>query len=303
MFKKVILASSPLFLFALAVPVIVLAASFFEGFNPPLKFKQPGDPQRPGLWLINDGDFHNGSFQYYKHCGDSSCIDRGEEELGNVTNNFLRMTMYHDATPGNYVNMEASELQTGYSFGQGFEDTHPTVGSSVTLEARMRCSRCDFYGNGGQVGSWGLWEWNSYPVIQTDGTFGGGNPINSIGFGWAQAGNVIPGGLNIEVFQNNIPVYFIPLAYFMAPIDLTQWHTYKFTWSVSSGGLESVSYFIDGNQVGQTDIPGGMPSLSETIWHDNQLVTGFDQNGRPVTSLINPDVPQSVDVDYVTVSQ
>ena len=303
MFKKAILGSLPLFLSVLIVPVIVLAASFVENFDPPLKFKQPGDQQRPGLWLINDGDFHQGSFQYYKRCGDSSCINREEEEINHVTNNFLRTTMYHDETPGNYVNMEASELQTGYVFGQGYEDAHPTPGNPVTLTARMRCSRCNFGGSGEQIGSWGLWLWNSYPEIQPDGTFGGNNPVNSIGFAWAQNGGVLPGGLNIAVFKDNIPVYFVPLAFTVSPIDLTQWHTYSFTWSTDALGTETVTYFIDGNQVGFTTIPGGMVPLSETIWHDNQLVTGFDQNGKPISVFLNPAVPQSVDVDFVSVSQ
>ena len=303
MFKKILSAAFLFFAAALVVPAIVLAANFFEDFSPPLKFKQPGDPQRPGLWLINDGDFKNGSFQYYKRCGDSSCISRKEEEIGHVNYNYLSMGMHHDETPGNYVNMEASELQTGYVFGQGYEDTHPAVGNPVTLTARMRCSNCNLDGSGGQIGSWGLWLWNSYPEIQPDGTFGGGNPINSMGFAWAQQGGLLPGGLNIAVFKDNVPVYFVPLAFTLPPLDLKQWHTYSFTWSVDEAGLESVVYYLDGIQVGQTTIPGGMPFLSETIWHDNQLVIGFDQNGRPITTLVNPAVPQAVDTDFVTVSQ
>ena len=106
MFKKVILAFSSFLLLSLFSPFTVRAANFFEDFSPPLKFKQPGDAQRPGLWFINDGDFHQGSFQYYKRCGDSSCIGREEEEINHVTNNFLRTTMDHDDTPGNYVNMD-----------------------------------------------------------------------------------------------------------------------------------------------------------------------------------------------------
>ncbi len=287
-------------LLSLFVPFIARAASFFEDFSPPLRFKQPGDPQRPGLWYINLGDFHQGSFQYYKHCGDSSCIEQGNDEAGTK---YLNMIMYHDETPGNYVNMEASELQTGYAFGQGYEDTHPTVGGPVTVTAKMRCSSCNLDGTGGQIGSWGLWEWNSYPEVQADGAFGGGHPITSIGFGWQQAGGLFPGGLNIEVFKDNIPYYFVPLSFVLPSLDLTQWHTYSFTWSADSAGVESVNYYIDGNLVGLTTIPVSMPALSQTIWHDNQLVTGFDATGKPITTFVNPNIPQAVDIDYVTVSQ
>ena len=303
MFKKIILATSPLFGAIIAIPAIVMAASLFEDFSPPLKFKQPGDPQRPGLWLINDGDFKNNSFQYYKRCGDSSCINRKEEEIDNVKTNYLSMVMYHDETPGNYVNMEASELQTGYVFGQGYEDTRPEPGRPVTVSTRMRCSSCNFDGSGDQIGSWGLWLWNSYPEIQPDGTFGGNNPVNSIGFAWAQTGGVLPGGLSINIFKDNVPVYFVPLSYFMPPINLRDWHDYSFTWSIDSSNIESVAYYIDGALVGQTNIPGNMPALSQTIWHDNQLVTGFDQNGKPVSTLINPEIPQTLEIDFVSVSQ
>jgi hypothetical protein len=273
------------------------AANFFEGFFPPLTFKQPGDPQRPGLWFINDGDFHDGSYQYYSHCGDSSCI-RSKRE--GVLDWYLSATMFPDNTPGNYVNMEASELQTGYVYGDGLENTHPTPGHPVNLIAKLRCSGCNLDGSGGQVGSWGLWQWNSYPEANPDGSFTL-HPITSLGFGWGQQGGIFPAGLTMNIFRDSLPILLQPVV--SPGLNLQEWHTYRVKWSQNIAGIESVTFYIDGNIVGSSIIPGGMPALSETFWHDNQLPTGFDEFGNLIVTFMNPSVPQSVDVDFISVTE
>jgi len=277
------------------LPRSAQAANFIDSFFPPLTFKQPGNPQRPGLWFINDGDLHNGSYQYYSNCGDSSCIRSKREGLLNW---YLSTTMFHDKTPGNYVNMEASELQTGYAYGKGYENTHPTAGYPVVTTGRIRCFSCNPDGSGGQVGSWGLWQWNSYPQVQADGSFII-NPINSLGFSWLQQGGIFP-GLQMSVLQDGYPVYL--QAVNVPGLNLKQWHNYKVVWAKSTGSDETVTFYIDGTNVGNTVIAGGMPSLSETFWHDNQLATGFDQNGNLITTFMNPTTTQSVDVNFISVT-
>jgi hypothetical protein len=282
------------FLFLVFAAPVVASSGFFEGFNH-LVFKQPGDPQRPGLWLINDGDVHGGTPQYYQPCGDSSCIK--SKHQGPIE--YMSSEMYHDSTPGNYVNMEASELQSGFAYGQGYENTHPIPGHPVTVSAKMRCSGCNLDGTGGQVGSWGLWEWNSYPELQPSGSFTF-HPATALGFGWVQSGGLLPGGLSMEIFQNNIPLFFQPVVV-PGGINLRDWHTYKFVWSRSVAGTDTVKFYIDGDLLGTAPLPVAMPDLSETFWHDNEVPVGIDAFGNYVLDFKNPDTTQKVDVDFISV--
>ena len=268
-----------------------LAEDFHE-----VVYKNPSDPQRPGMWFIN---FGNGQ-QYYDDQG--SYAERGESSsiTGQIegTTDYLRMSLEPDPTPGDYVDVEASELRTGHSYGSPCADTYPTPGHPVQVTARMRCTTCKADGSGGQVGTWGLWLWNSYPDVPAETI----HPITSIGFNWIQEGGYFPPGLAVSVLNETNPLYYQPVR-LPVGIDLGEWHVYRFVWRADSE-VELVTFFIDDAMVGVAPIARPvtpMGELSLTIWHDNQVP--IDPTAFPATEIMNPTAPQHLDVDYVRVDR
>jgi hypothetical protein len=259
-------------------------------------YKSPSDPQRPGMWFIN---FGNGQQYYDKHGayaarGESSSILRETEG----TTDFLRTQLVPDTSfEGKYVDVEASELRTGYSYGSPCADTEPTPGHPVQVSARMRCT-CSADGSGTHVGSWGLWLWNGYPDVQA-GTL---HPITSMGINWIQAGGYFPPGLAASVLNETNPLYYQPVR-LPAGLDLRDWHVYRFVWRADSD-VEQVTFLVDNALVGATPIARPltpMGKLSLTIWHDNQVPT--DPTAFPATEIVNPTAAQNLDVDYVRVDR
>jgi hypothetical protein len=257
-------------------------------------YKRPGDPMRPGMWFINYGNeqqyyANNGA---YAASGESSSITRATEG----TTDFLRMQLVPDATfEGKYVDTEASELRTGHSYGSPCADTEPTPGRPVQVTARMRCT-CSADGADDQVGSWGLWLWNSYPDVP-NATI---HPITAMGLNWVQDGSYFPPGLAATVLNEDNPLYFQPAR---LPIDLRAWHVYRFVWQ-THGPADQVTFFVDNTLVGTAVIPRAvtpMGKLSLTIWHDNQVPS--DPTAFPATEVVNPTGAQNLDVDYVRVDR
>ena len=259
-------------------------------------YKDPSDPMRPGMWFINYGN----NQQYYdKHgayaaAGESSSITRGTEG----TTDFLRMQLTPDATfEGNYVDTEAAELRTGHSYGSPCADTDPTPGHPVQVTARMRCT-CSAGGADDQVGSWGLWLWNSYPDVPAATI----HPITAMGVNWVQDGGYFPPGLAATVLQEDNPIYFQPVRTPLG-LDLRDWHVFRFVWR-ADGPVDQVTFFVDDALVGTTVIPRAvtpMGKLSLTIWHDNQVPS--DPTAVPATEVVNPTMAQNLDVDYVRVDR
>jgi len=259
-------------------------------------YKSPTDPMRPGMWFINYGNnqqYYDGTGAYAP-AGESSSILRQTEG----TTDFLRMQLTPDATfEGHYVDTEASELRTGYSYGSPCNDTEPTPGHPVQVTARMRCT-CAADGSGDHVGSWGLWLWNSYVDVPA-GTI---HPITAMGLNWVQDGGYFPPGLAATVLNQDNPLYFQP-ARLPLGLDLSGWHVYRFLWR-TFGPFDQVTFFVDDAPAGVATIPRSvtpMGKLSLTIWHDNQVP--MDPTTFPSTEVVNPTAAQNLDVDYVRVDR
>jgi hypothetical protein len=94
--------------------------------------------------------------------------------------------------------------------------------------------------------------------------------MNAIGFNYCQA-NTFGGfldGLKFNVVYNTYPITVVN-----APpwLDMQQWNTFKFVWSVNpDGATESVDIYINGGYFASMLIPFRLGKLSTEIWQDNE---------------------------------
>jgi hypothetical protein len=259
-----------------------------DGFDT-LTIKQPGDTDNdPYWWILQDG---NNGQQYYAECGEASCTTAERE--GDTT--FARLRLFHDdATPGDYLNSEVSEMQTGYSYGRPARWL-PTPGHPVVATARVRLSS-NYHsdGSGGAVGTTGFILWNS-PLDFPNQTF---HPTTFVGFNWLeQAGVGIP-GFRACVMQDTVPVYCQLVTH-----ALDQWMELSFKWSaVGVDNKQSFRFWVDGDQVGDTQLDTPLPALSAEMWNDNQYPTILE-DGTFAVGYHNPPGDQRFDVDSISIEQ
>lgn len=257
-----------------------------------IEIKAPTDGDNdPYWWIINNGD----GAQTYANCADATCVTAENE--GSLK--FARLQLNHDTTPAvwdgsEYNGTEISEYRTMYSStlpGRWL----PTFGHPVSISARVRFSpNYAPDGSGGAVGSAGLWLWNSYPATPDYA------PANAFGFNWSESGAAGGlGGLQVTALQATIPVYSQPVG---QDLDLSDWHTWSFTWSADAGGAQSLEWGLDGASVGQTQLAEPFQALSLTFWNDNQFPT-FLENGQYSVVFHNPSAEQEFDIDWVEIDQ
>ncbi len=259
----------------------------FDNFNT-LAIKQPGDTDNdPYWWVIMNGNYGQ---EYYASCGEASCATA--ERQGSTT--FARLRLFHDnATPGDYLGSEVSELRTGYAYGQPARWL-PTPNHPVVATARARfSSNYHSDGSGGAVGTAGFILWNS-PVDIPNQTY---HPATFVGFNWMEQEGVGIPGFRACVMQETVPVYCEPVSH-----SLGQWMQLSFIWSVNSSGKQSVRFLVDSTVVAQTELDTPLPALSITMWNDNQYPTILE-DGTFAVGYHNPSGDQAFDVDFVTVAQ
>jgi hypothetical protein len=211
---------------------------------------------------------------------------------------FARLQLVHDSMPvwdgQNYLGTEISEYRTLYS-SQSTGRWLPTLGHPITVSASVRfSSNYEQDGTGGAVGSAGLWLWNSYPNTESH------VPVYAFGFNWAEdgaAGGL--GGLQMSVLQDTIPIYSEPLG---ISVDMSEWHDWKFRWSVDNTGTQSIKWWLDNTLVGETELEEPLEALSLTFWSDNQFPT-FIENSEYTIVTHNPASEQDFDIDYVEIEQ
>jgi hypothetical protein len=260
----------------------------FDDFDT-LTIKQPGDTDNdPYWWIIQDG---NNGQQYYAECGEASCTTAEQE--GDTT--FARLRLFHDdATPGDYLNSEVSEMQTGYAYGQPARWL-PTPGHPVVATARVRLSsNYNSDGSGGAVGTTGFILWNS-PVDIPNQTY---HPVTFVGFNWMEQDGVGIPGLRACVMQDSVPVYCEPVTHAM-----DEWMELSFKWSATGiDNKQSFRFWIDGDQVGDVQLDTPLPALSAEMWNDNQYPTILE-DGTFAVGYHNPPGDQRFDVDSVSIEQ
>jgi len=273
-----------------AVPVAAANSQpdiVFDNFNV-VRIKQPDNTSNnPYWWIIQNGD----NQQYYATCGEASCTTAERERK----TTFARLRLFHDPTPDDYVSSEISEMRTGYSYGQPARWL-PIVDHPVVAVARVRFSP-NYHqdGSGGAVGSAGFWLWNSY-VDLVNQTM---HPVTSLGFSWAEQGSVGGySGLGMSVVKDTYPVYVQPVT---KTVRMSDWMLWTMVWSVDSAGTQSVRYWIDGRQVGETTLASPLPALSITFWNDNQYPTLLE-DGTLIVAYHNPS-DQRFEIDMVTVAR
>jgi hypothetical protein len=265
-----------------------LPNELFDDFNS-LTIKQPGDTDNdPYWWIIQDGNYGQ---QYYAECGDASCTTAEQE--GSTT--FARLRLFHDdATPGDYLNSEVAEMQTGYAYGQPARWL-PTPGHPVTATARVRfSSNYHSDGSGGAVGTAGFILWNS-PVDIPNQAY---HPATFVGFNWMEQDGVGIPGFRACVMRDTVPVYCQPVTH-----ALDEWMELKFKWSaIGVDNKQGFRFWVDGDLVGSTQLNTPLPALSVEMWNDNQYPTILE-DGTFAVGYHNPPGDQAFDVDYVRIEQ
>jgi hypothetical protein len=290
MFRKKVLFVGVSVLLILIAPLAAAVAHpmFFQDSFDQLVVHQPGDTNVP-YWVIINGD----QGQAYANCDDAGCVTA--EKQGQTT--FARLQLKPDQTPSNYLGAEISELQTGYSTGQG--RWLPTVGHPVIATARVRFSN-NYHadGTGGAVGSAGFWMWNSFLNLS-----GNGNPvpIEAFGFNWSEQGSWLGqvDGMQVLAMQDNAPIYYQRAT----AMHLNHWMRWTLIWSVDRAGQQRVRYLLDGQIIGAVTLTRAYAPLSFTFWNDNQFVGLDPQTGEITVDYHQPTAPQNFEVDSVLVIQ
>ncbi len=266
---------------------VVDASSVFDSFDE-VVVKDPGDTDLdPYWWIIQNGDLG----QYYALCGDASCT----AALNENGTTFARLQLQPDATPGDLIVSEISELRTGYSYGQG--RWLPTPDHPVIATARVRFSSNYLEdGSGGAIGTAGFWLYNSYIDFPNQTL----QPVTALGFSWCEegAGDGELEGLRAMVLHDGVSVYNKTVR---PAVDMSEWMTWKMEWSASQNGKQDIRFWVNDKPVGHVVLHDPLPILSITFWADNQFA--LDPSDPFLIEFHNPPTNQHFDIDSVDVHQ
>lgn len=277
-------------LLAVTLPVwatVVGPHSVFDGFDEVVVKDANDTDDDPYWWIIQNGD----EGQYYDLYGDASSTTA----LNENGTTFARLQLQPDLTPGNLTISEISELQTGYSYGQG--RWLPTPGHPVIATARVRFSpNYQADGSGGAVGSAGFWLYNSYIDFPNQTL----QPITSLGFGWGEQGTSggYFEGLRVMVLRDSFPLYNKTVR---PTVDMSEWMTWKMKWSAAANGKQDIRFGVNNKPVGHVVLHEPLPALSLTFWVDNQFAV--EVSGSLTVEYHNPTADQSFDIDSVEIYQ
>jgi hypothetical protein len=281
-------------LLALISPVRVLGESlprkFWDNFNH--TYLQPD--ARAKWWIINAGyDSTTNSQGFFEDfCGPSSCF----VNMSETGDQFARLQLNPNNTPGYFVNVDVAEEHTGYP--SEIENTWlPTVERPVEMVSRVRWS--DTYnqqGTGGARGTNGVWLWDSpYDFANYDPEA----PINAFGFNYAPSDTLagFAAGLKLTVMSFGFPVVLtdVPVS-----IDMQEWNEFKFLWSVDASGTQSLNLLVNGVDAGTYVLPYALPALSTEIWQDNEFASFNEFGGVNISYDVIP-AEQNFDISEYSV--
>ena len=218
---------------------------------------------RAKWWIINWGEQNGQQAHVEDFCGPSSCYQLASEQRDSYAN----LVLYPGNTPGYFVKVDVAEEHTGYP-AEIVNAWQPVPGKPVVLETTVRWSaNYKVNATGGALGSNGVWLWNSpYDNANYDPL----PPMNAFGFNYCQA-NTFGGfldGLKFNVVHNTTPITVLSAP---AWLDMQQWNTFKFVWSVNpDGATESIDIYINGGYFASMVVPFRLGKLSTEIWQDNE---------------------------------
>lgn len=245
-------------------------------------------------WIINWGpnsDSTQGRWEAF--CGTASCVN--EQQEGD--DGFVRLSTFPQPISGFFNNAEIAELHTGFP-SEATGKWTPTVGHPIEVKSRVRWSgQYNQSGSGGAVGTNGVWMWNSpYDLANY-------NPLATVtafGFNWAPSDSFggYLAGLKTVAFQDNNPVWIERPT---NPVNMQDWNTFRFLWEVDANGHQTITSWINDDQIGSTQLATPMHNLSLEIWSDNEKAV-FDQTGLHIQYSTLPST-QNFDVSSVSVKQ
>jgi hypothetical protein len=226
-------------------------------------------------------------------CSNSACLTR--EQVGDER--YAKFSLSPQQYPGNIAVSDLTEERNGYSYNT-VHRWSPTVNHPVTVTAEMKYSegyKSD--GSGDAVGSSPFWLWNN-PL----GPTGYIAPIKSMGFNWTD-GQTFGGfykGFKATVVDNSFspfPIYTVDLP----QVNMNDWFTATFIWSVNPSGVQSVDFYVNGTQVGTTTVPVAFPALTTELSVDNQSAQ-IGMDGSYSINFRNPVREQSMLIRLLKIS-
>jgi len=274
---------------ATLVAAVVLLAAVPASAACPTTYFTDFNAQQPDLYYeVYQGGVH----EVGTVCDTDACATFGHQ--GNRT--YGKFTVNPSNNPGFYQNTATSQVAIGQPDTVG--NTGPvsvSYGHPVTVEAKLKWSSNYTATGGTAVGTSGLILWNG-AVTDTGET----PDYDQIGFTWASP-NVIGGLLAGFTAGSVVDLNPVGINRPSPTLDISGWFKVKMVWSQDAGGVQSVSYFVEGTYIGTDVLPAQLSGLSLEIWNDNQEPVFCDEG--ICNSFPNPSAPQSFYVDYVSITQ
>ncbi|MFS8130351.1 MAG: hypothetical protein ACMG57_00065 [Candidatus Dojkabacteria bacterium] len=248
---------------------------------------------RAKWWLINWAGQNNQPVRTEDYCGLASCIKAMKENFST----FVRLSTFPGSQSGFFVNADMAELHTGFP-SQGTGTWTPSYHHPIVLETRVRWGAQYKQDGTGAVGSNGIWLWNSPYNFEN---YDPGATLSAIGFNWAEfdtAGGYL-GGLKVLALDGNFPVYINKPTH---AVNLQSWTPFALIWSEDANGVQSVQYYLDGENLGTVQLPRRLTNLSLETWNDNENGQIGADGSLSITYMDIPST-QNFDVNEINLVQ
>ena len=238
----------------------------------------------------------------------NNAVSLTKESDGSIK--YARMTMRPQQYPGFFNTVQLSDQRDGFTYNAQHRWL-PTVNHPITMRTRLRASsNYNADGSGGAIGTFGTWLQNNPNELSAaaqanperiDEFTSHNDNFFAIGFNWTD-----PVALNgyFKGFKTMvIDKYSTALTTTDLPtVNLHDWVNTKAVWSVNEAGVQTVTFFINDQQVASNVLDIPMPALSIATWIDDEQPQ-FDANGGIIFNYGNPTAQQNVDIDSISVTQ
>ncbi len=243
------------------------------------------------------------------HTNNAVSLTLGEEN----DTKYARMSLYPEefpgVYPGNFNLVQISDQRDGFTYDVPHRWL-PTVGHPVTMTTRFRASaNYHIDGSGGAVGTFGVWLQNNPNELteeakanpsRIDSFIDHGDNFFAFGFNWSDQYTL--SGFFRGFKATVVDKYsFAPISTDITNVNINDWVNAKTIWSVDESGTQTVTFFINDQQIASYPLSIPMPSLAIVSWADNEEPQ-FGPNGLIIT-YANPTAQQNFDLDSLTVSQ
>jgi hypothetical protein len=223
---------------------------------------------------------------------------------------FLRMSLYPEQYPGTFNIVQGSDQRDGFTYNVAHRWL-PTVGHPVTVTSRFRAS--DNYhtdGGGGAVGTFGVWLQNNPDELteaakqnpsRDDSFIDHHDNFFAFGFNWSDQytlGGFFRGLKATLIDQSSLAPITVDVP---TTVNINDWVTAKTVWSVNESGVQTITYYINDQQITQQTLAVPMPALSIVYWIDNEEPQ-FGPSGI-IYQYANPVSDQNFDMDSISVTQ